>query len=56
MNGDKNKGLEENGDVTPVQYCRLRRLGGKCIFSFTRGRLRKLQNVPGLECRGTKLV
>jgi len=39
MNGNKNKGLEDNGTVTPVQYCKLWLRGGKCICSFTRGRL-----------------
>jgi len=56
MKGNKNKGLEENGAVTPVQYCRLWRRGGNYIFSFTRGRLGKFQNVPGPECRGRKFV
>jgi hypothetical protein len=56
MNGNKNKGLEESGAVTPVQYCRLRWRGGMYIFSFTRGRLGKFQHVPGLECRRRKLV
>ena len=41
MNGNKNEGLEGNGAVTPVQYCRLRRRGGKYIFSLIRGRLGK---------------